>query len=54
MSEDEIVITKKALEVIFIGLHTWNTICLDSLTKDGRRKLFDAQDLVEKIRRENK
>lgn len=54
MREGEIVITREELEVIVIGLHTWNTICLDSLTKDGRRKLFDAQDLVEKIRRENK
>lgn len=37
------------LRILRDGLCIWNTITLDSLTENGRKKLYAAQDLVEKI-----
>lgn len=46
---EEIVITREQLRILRDGLCVWNTIVLDSLTERGRAKLYNAQDLVERL-----
>lgn len=48
-SEEKIVLTREQLRVLRDGLCVWNTIVLDSLTERGRTKLYNAQDLVERL-----
>ncbi|WP_156945300.1 hypothetical protein [Lacrimispora indolis] len=48
-ADEKVVITKEQLRVLRDGLCVWNTIVLNSLTERGRTKLYDAQDLVERL-----
>lgn len=48
-NEEGIIITKEELKMLRDGLCVWNTIVLDTLTERGRIKLYNAQDLVEKL-----
>jgi len=47
--EKVITITAEQLRILLEGLCIWNTICLDSLTENGRKTLYKAQDLIEKL-----
>lgn len=49
MESKEIIITREQFKILRDGLCVWNTIVLESLTERGRSKLYDAQDLAEKI-----
>ncbi|WP_313182096.1 hypothetical protein [Lacrimispora sp.] len=48
-ADEKVVITREQLRTLRDGLCVWNTIVLDSLTERGRTKLYDAQDLVERL-----
>ena len=50
----EIIITKGQLRILFEGLCVWNCPAIDLLTDKGRSKLFAAQDLCERLWKENK
>lgn len=53
MDDKTITIDLEQFKILRDGVHTWNTICLNSLTERGRKKIFDAQDLVDKLWRES-
>ena len=53
ISEDtEIVLTKAQIKILLEGLCVWNCPALDLLTERGAKKIYAAQDLIEKIWKE--
>lgn len=54
MSDKVVTIGEEQFKILCDGLHVWNTFCMDSFTEAGRKRLIDAQDLIDKIWRDNK
>jgi len=50
--ETEIILTKAQIRILLEGLCVWNCPALDLLTERGAKKIYAAQDLIEKIWKE--
>lgn len=53
MDERKVELTMEQLKQLRDGLCVWNTIILNSLTERGRTKLYIAQNLAERLWKEN-